>query len=115
MPITKSAKKRVRTAQRAALRNNRSKRSLSRALKTFQRTIKSGKVGAETAQRKAQSELDKAYKKKIMSKHKVARKQRKLAQAAKASAVKSKAGPAKRRVAAKPKAKKTTAKKSTAK
>jgi small subunit ribosomal protein S20 len=86
MPIIKSAKKRVRTAQRAAVRNNRSKRSLNRALKTFQRSLSGTKVATLAAHRKAQSELDKAYKKKLMSKHKVARKQSKLAQTAKANA-----------------------------
>ncbi|HUD08121.1 MAG TPA: 30S ribosomal protein S20 [Candidatus Saccharimonadales bacterium] len=115
MPIIKSAKKRVRTAQRAALRNSRSKRSLSRALKAFQRSISSGKAMPAEVQRRAQSELDKAYKKKLMSRNKVARKQRKLAQAAKANAHPVKSATTKKRVATKPIIKKPATKKLSAK
>jgi small subunit ribosomal protein S20 len=115
MPIIKSAKKRVRTAQRAALRNSKSKRSLSRALKAFQRSINSGKVMPAEVQRRAQSELDKAYKKKLMSRNKVARKQRKLAQAAKANAQPVKSVAAKKRVTTKPTGKKSVTKKSSSK
>ncbi|MGA3129088.1 MAG: 30S ribosomal protein S20 [Candidatus Korobacteraceae bacterium] len=112
MPIIKSAKKRVRTAQRAAVRNSRSKRSLNRALKTFQRSLSGAKAATVTAQRKAQSELDKAYKKKLMSKHKVARKQSKLAQAAKANASRKITPVAtKKRPTTKPASKKSTPKK----
>ena len=116
MPIIKSAKKRVRTAQRAAVRNSRSKRSLNRALKTFQRSLNGAKAATVTAQRKVQSELDKAYKKNLMSKHKVARKQSKLAQAAKANAnQKTTPAAAKKRSTTKPVSKKPAIKKSVAK
>jgi small subunit ribosomal protein S20 len=115
MPIIKSAKKRVRTAQRAALRNSRSKRSLSRALKALQRSVNSGKAIPAEIQRRAQSELDKAYKKKLMPRNKVARKQRKLAQTAKASAQSARSAPAKKRVAAKPTSKPTVTRKSSVK
>lgn len=84
MPIIKSAKKRVRVAKKAAIRNSKTKRSLKDAVKSFARVLTSGKTVAE-AHNKAQSELDKAAKKGVMHKNKVARKKRQLAAAAKAS------------------------------
>ena len=47
MPIIKSAKKRVRTAEKAAIRNSKTKRSLKSAVKAFQKAITGGdkKVG----------------------------------------------------------------------
>jgi small subunit ribosomal protein S20 len=114
MPIIKSAKKRVRTAQRAALRNSRSKRSLNSALKAFQRTINSGKATSVEVQRRVQSELDKAFKKKLISRNKLARKQSKLAQSAKANARPPKSTVIKKRSVAKPASKKPAAKKSVA-
>ncbi len=82
MPIIKSAKKRVKTANKAAIRNSKTKRSLKAAIKAF---ISSP---ANDSQAKAQSELDKAAKKGILHKNKVARKKRQLATAAKAAGVK---------------------------
>lgn len=82
MPIIKSAKKRVKTANKAAIRNSKTKRSLKAAIKAF---ISSP---SNDSQAKAQSELDKAAKKGIMHKNKVARKKRQLATAAKAAGVK---------------------------
>lgn len=82
MPIIKSAKKRVRTAERAAIRNSKTKRSLKSALKVFNKSLNESK-GAVDAHRKIQSELDKAAKKNVMHKNKVARKKRQLAKAAK--------------------------------
>ncbi|HMH31173.1 MAG TPA: 30S ribosomal protein S20, partial [Methylomirabilota bacterium] len=38
MPIIKSAKKRVRTAKKATIRNSKTKRSLKTALKSFAKT-----------------------------------------------------------------------------
>lgn len=122
MPIIKSAKKRVRTAEKAAIRNSKTKRSLKSAVKAFHKAITGGdkKVTVE-AHGKAQSALDKAGKKNVMHKNKVARKKSQLAKAAKAAAgvekpaakkaTVKKAAPAKK-AAAKPAAKKaTTAKK----
>lgn len=119
MPIIKSAKKRVRVAKKAAVRNSKTKRSLRSAIKGFLANAK-----PETAQ-KAQSEIDKAAKKGVISKNKAARKKRQLAAQAKAQGVKvgsakkaaSKApakaakAPAKKAPAKKPAAKKSAAKK----
>jgi small subunit ribosomal protein S20 len=116
MPIIKSAKKRVRIANKASLRNSKTKRSLRTALKAFQKAAASKNSTAVTkAQREAQSELAKAGKKRILHKNKVARKQRQLARLSKTvaatkapSTVKSTATKAKK---APVKAKKTVAKK----
>lgn len=85
MPIIKSAKKRVRVARKATVRNSKTKRSLKTALKSFAATVTGGKKTA-TTHRKAQSALDKAGKKGVMSKNKVARKKRQLSAAAKKAA-----------------------------
>ncbi len=87
MPIIKSAKKRVRTARKAAARNLKTKRVLKSSLKTFQTSVTDGKKVGE-AQAAAQSALGLAGKKGIMHKNKVARKQRQLAAAAKAAGTK---------------------------
>jgi len=126
MPIIKSAKKRVRTAKRATARNRQTKRALRSAVKSFQAAISGSKTKAAEAHRKAQSELDKAGKKHVMHKNKVARKQRQLARAAKAAGVNlssaakkttstTKATTKKTTATKKPAAKKTPAKKSAAK
>jgi small subunit ribosomal protein S20 len=85
MPIIKSAKKRVRTTKKATVLNLKTKRGLRSALKSFRTAgvAKDSKALIES-QRKVQSALDKAGKKRVMSKHKVARKQRQLAAQAKA-------------------------------
>ena len=87
MPIIKSAKKRVRIAEKAAIRNSKTKRSLKGAIKVFQKALGAGsdKATAE-AHSKAQSALDRAGKKNVMHKNKVARKKRQLARAAKQAA-----------------------------
>ncbi|HEV2403181.1 MAG TPA: 30S ribosomal protein S20 [Candidatus Saccharimonadales bacterium] len=85
MPIIRSAKKRVRVAHKAAVRNSKTKRSLRTALKSFQSSVTGGKKDATTEHRKAQSALDKAGKKNVMHKNKVARKKRQLSMAAKAA------------------------------
>lgn len=111
MPIIKSAKKRVRTANKAAIRNSKTKRSLKSALKLF---AKSPSAKSHSA---AQSNLDKAVKKGVIHKNKAARLKRKAAAKAKAAGVKptksaaKKAAPAKKPAAKKPAAKKTTTKK----
>lgn len=122
MPIIKSAKKRVRVAKKNTVRNVKTKRSLKSAIKAFQAAITSGK-DASKEHAKAQSDLDKAGKKNVMHKNKVARKKRQLAAAAKANGAKV-AGTGKQKTAAKavkkapakkPAAKKTAAKKPAAK
>lgn len=85
MPIIKSAKKRVRVARKATVRNAKTRRSLKTAVNAFQKSLNSNKKDAVELQRKAQSELGKAGKKHVMHKNKVARKQRQLAAAAKAA------------------------------
>jgi len=100
MPIIKSAKKRVRTAQKAAVRNSKTKRSLKSALKMF------GKAPAAKTQRSAHSNIDKAVKKGVIHKNKAARLKKQLAKQAKSAGVKPAAST--KKTAAKPAAKKTT-------
>jgi ribosomal protein S20 len=118
MPIIKSAKKRVRTANKAAIRNSKTKRSLKTALKSFQKAVTGGeKKQAIESHSKAQSALDTAVKKGVMHKNKAARQKRQLAAKAKAAAGIAKQAPAKaakpavKKPAAKPAAKKAAAKK----
>jgi small subunit ribosomal protein S20 len=86
MPIIKSAKKRVRVSAKAAVRNSKTKRSLKTALKAFHKAITGGaKKEARELQSQAESNLDKAAKKGVMHKNKVARKKSQLARAAKAA------------------------------
>lgn len=114
MPIIKSAKKRVRTAEKAAIRNSKTKRSLKSAVKAFHAALTGGdKKKVVEAHGAAQSNLDKAGKKNVMHKNKVARKKSQLSKAAKAAAgvtkpaAEKKAAP--KKAAAKPVAKKATA------
>jgi ribosomal protein S20 len=111
MPIIKSAKKRVKVANKAAVRNSKTKRSLKTALKAFT------KKPAAAAHSSVQSELDKAVKKGIMHKNKAARLKKQLAAKSKAAGVKPTAAKkAVRKAAAKPAAKKAApAKKAPAK
>lgn len=107
MPIIKSAKKRVRTAKKAAIRNSKTKRSLKTALKTF--------ITKPSNQSllNAQSNIDKAAKKGVIHKNKAARMKKKAAQKAKAAGVKpaTKTKAAPKAAPKKPAAKKTTSKK----
>jgi small subunit ribosomal protein S20 len=73
MPIIKSAKKRVRTANKAAIRNSKVKRSMREALKKFQATY-AGKDASD-----AISKIDLAVKKGIIHKNKAARKKAQIA------------------------------------
>lgn len=119
MPIIKSAKKRVRVAEKAAIRNSKTKRSLKTAIKAFAKAV-TGKKGVAEAKSKAQSAIDTAAKKGVMHKNKAARKQRQLARDAKAAAgeVKTAAKKAVKtatKAATKPAAKKAPAKKPAAK
>jgi small subunit ribosomal protein S20 len=110
MPIIKSAKKRVRVARKAAVRNARTRRALKGALKTF------GKKPSFAGLSAAQSELDKAVKKHVVHKNKAARLKSRAARAAKAAGVKpvktvKKAVAQKTPLAKKPATKKPAAKK----
>jgi small subunit ribosomal protein S20 len=121
MPIIKSAKKRVRTSNKAAIRNSKTKRSLKTAIKAFHQAVTGGKKDLTAEHRKAQSTLDAAGKKNVMHKNKVARKKRQLSKAAKAAGINphtpavKKVAPVKKTAAKKPTVKKATAKKATAK
>ena len=113
MPIIKSAKKRVKVANKAAVRNSKTKRSLKTAVKSFGKALTAtDKKKALKALDKVQSELDKAGKKGVLHKNKVARKKAQAAKAAKSAAGVSKASPAKSaskpKTAAKPATKKAT-------
>jgi small subunit ribosomal protein S20 len=108
MPIIKSAKKRVKQTRKATARNARVKRSLRSALKAF------GRKPSGAGHSKAQSNLDKAAKKGLVHKNKVARKKRQLAKAAKKAGVKQTAS-VKKTAPKKAAPKKTVAKKAPAK
>jgi small subunit ribosomal protein S20 len=82
MPIIKSAKKRVRTARKAAVRNSKTRRNLKSALKLFAKTPTSKSHSS------AQSTLDKAANKGVIHKNKAARLKRRAAARAKAAGVK---------------------------
>jgi ribosomal protein S20 len=82
MPIIKSAKKRVKTANKAAVRNSKTKRSLKGAMKLF------AKKATPKSHSAAQSNVDKAVKKGVMHKNKAARLKKQLAAKAKADGVK---------------------------
>jgi small subunit ribosomal protein S20 len=112
MPIIKSAKKRVKVANKAAVRNSKTKRSLKDAVKAFHRALTGKKVTKEV-QSKAQSAIDTAAKKGVMHKNKAARKKSQLARAAKAAAGVAKTAE-KKTVAKKPAAKKAAAPKKAA-
>jgi small subunit ribosomal protein S20 len=104
MPIIKSAKKRVKVANKAAIRNSKTKRSLRGALKSF---TKSPSAKSHSA---VQKEVDKAVKKGVIHKNKAAR--LKSRSAAKAKASGSKATTATKKAVSKPAAKaKTSVKK----
>jgi small subunit ribosomal protein S20 len=115
MPIIKSAKKRVRTANKAAVRNSKTKRSLKTALKAFQKAVTGGSKDASVEHRKAQSALDAAGKKNVMHKNKVARKKRQLSKAAKAAVTNPSTPIVKKTATKKTVTKKPTAKKTTKK
>lgn len=106
MPIIKSAKKRVRVAKKATIRNRHTKRSVKNTVKALQDALGS-KSKSTDAQKKAQSELDKAVKKGVISKNKAARKKSQLAKTVKSIATEKTTKTAAKKTAAK----KTTAKK----
>jgi small subunit ribosomal protein S20 len=123
MPIIKSAKKRVKIANKASVRNAKTKRTLRESLKAFAKALESGK-SAEIAktEREAMRAIDLAAKKAVLHKNKAARKKSQISAQAKAKGVKpvkaeAKKAAAKPKAAAKAKApaKKTSAKKPVAK
>jgi small subunit ribosomal protein S20 len=111
MPIIKSAKKRVRVTASKSTRNAKTKKGLRGAIKAFHSAIKGGSKMSES-RNAAQSAIDKAVKKGVISKNKAARKKRQLSASAKKAGAKPTASAKK---AAKPAAKKTAAKKPSAK
>src|SRR5579883_3076277 len=124
MPVIKSAKKRVRVANKAAIRNRKTKRALKGAVKTFQTTLASDKKKAATTLAQAQSAIDTATKKGVIHKNKAARQKRKLAAAAKAAGTgvakgaakaMAKTAPAKKPAAKNPETKKAPTKRPAAK
>lgn len=128
MPIIQSAKKRVRVAKRQAIENSRTRRNVRMSIKKFQEAV-ADKKGVDQAQNEAQSALDTAVKKGVISKNKAARKKSQLNSAAnkvnggKRKAVTKKTAakptpkkkPAAKTATKKPAAKKALAKKPTAK
>lgn len=107
MPIIKSAKKRVRTASKATVRNAKTKRAMREAIKEFQTALNSGKTEKiNTARSKAVSAIDVAAKKNVIHKNKAARRKSQLNAAFKAASLK----PATKSSAKKSPAKPVTAK-----
>ncbi len=104
MPIIKSAKKRVKVARKATIRNSKTKHSLKTAIKAFV-TKTDGKSHSV-----AQSNVDKAVKKGLMHKNKAARIKKQLSATAKAAGAKPAVATAKK-PATKPAAKKAAPKK----
>jgi small subunit ribosomal protein S20 len=118
MPIIQSAKKRVRVASKATVRNAKTKRSMREALKAFTKALSDGNAKQiADAENAAVSAIDKAAKKAVIHKNKAARKKAQLAAQAKASGVKPAKAAAKKAPAktAKPATKKSPAKKPAAK
>jgi ribosomal protein S20 len=116
MPIIKSAKKRVKVAEKQSIQNSKTKRSLRESIKAFNSALL-GKKDTTKAQAEAYSAIDTAVKKGVISKNKAARKKSQLNSAAKAAGT-TKPGTKKaaaKKPAAKPAAKKAPAKKPAAK
>lgn len=86
MPIIKSAKKRVKTAQKAAVQNAKTKRNFRMAIKQFQTAVENKKNVGE-ALSEAQSTIDTAVKKGVLHKNRAARKKQQLARQAKAAGI----------------------------
>jgi small subunit ribosomal protein S20 len=82
MPIIKSAKKRVKVAKKAAVRNSKTKRSLKSSLKLF------GAAISNKTLKEAQSSIDKAAKKNVIHKNKAARLKSRAAKKAKTAGIK---------------------------
>lgn len=117
MPIIKSAKKRVKVAAKANIRNAKTKRTMREALKAFSKAVTSGNVKKiEETQKAAMSAIDRATKKAVIHKNVAARKKAQLSASAKKSGVKptkssvKKVSPAPKPAAKKPAAKTVTKK-----
>jgi small subunit ribosomal protein S20 len=108
MPIIKSAKKRARQGLKSEIRNAKTKRSLRTAVKALVAAVKGGQsADVVAAHNAANSAVDKAGKKGLLHKNKVARKKAQLNRTAKAAAGVTTSAPVKAEkkvVAAKPKA-----------
>ena len=125
MPIIKSAKKRVKTAAKANVRNTRTRRDMREAIKAFNKALEAGKsTEVFKLQSAAVSAIDIAAKKNVIHKNKAARSKARLASQAKVAGVKPAKSTAKKATAKpaakkapikKPAAKKPTAKKTTKK
>lgn len=113
MPIIKSAKKRVKVAAKATVRNNRTKRVMRDAVKAFSKAVEAKKADQiSKSHQAAVKAIDQAAKKAIIHKNKAARYKAQLAKQAKAAGAKpTKAAPKKTTPAKKPAAKKPAAKK----
>ncbi|HLA49027.1 MAG TPA: 30S ribosomal protein S20 [Candidatus Saccharimonadales bacterium] len=115
MPIIKSAKKRVKTATKANVRNTRTRKDMREAVKAFNKALESGKTAEISKfQKAAISSIDIAAKKNVIHKNKASRKKAQLSAQAKAAGVKP-AKAAAKKAAAKPVARKVSAKKPAAK
>lgn len=108
MPIIKSAKKRVRVAEKQSIQNSKTKRSLRESIKSFYASLEA-KKDTTKAQSEAYGAIDTAVKKGVITKNKAARKKSQLNTASKVAGT-TKAGAKK---TAKPAAKKPAAKKTT--
>lgn len=124
MPIIKSAKKRVKTANKAAVRNSKTKRTLKTALKSFHAAVTGKSKDAGSSHASAQSAVDKALKNGLVHKNKAARLKKQASAKAKAAGIKQapatkkaapKAAAPKKVAAKKPAAKAPVAKKAPAK
>ena len=74
MPIIKSAKKRVKTATKANLRNTRTRRDMREAIKALNKALEAGKPNeVGKLQREAVSAIHTAAKKAVIHKNKAAR------------------------------------------
>jgi len=113
MPIIKSAKKRVRVAEKQSIQNSKTKRSLRSSIKEFQTTLAS-KKDTTKAQNEAYSAIDTAVKKGVISKSRAARKKSQINSASKAAGT-TKVGAKKTKSTAKATTKKPATKKSPAK
>jgi small subunit ribosomal protein S20 len=82
VPIIKSAKKRAKTARKAAIRNSKTKRNLKSSIKLL---VSSPSLKNHSS---ANSHIDKAVKKGVIHKNKAARLKRRAAAVAKAGSVK---------------------------
>ncbi len=81
MPIIKSAKKRVRTAEKAAVLNAKTRKSVRHSIKLLQQALDNNdKKALSELFSQVQSSLDTAVKKNVIHKNKAARKKSQLAE-----------------------------------